>query len=138
METGERYSDISSRHFGVGCLVGPVMFFGTLLMMEDGGPPGPFGFAQFFGWWATCSSVVVLSARLADRWRNGAPRRHALLLASLALPFGMTGLFIYWVHPTTPGSVKDFLVHSHQAIGLVAIGLAIGWLFRTGWRSHRR
>ena len=138
MEPKERYSEIGSGHLGVGCLVAPAALIGTAMILDYPGPPGPFGFAEFFGWWAVCLFVAVSSAGLADRWRNVEPRHHRLLLASLALPVCLTGLLILEIRPTTPDRVKDFVEYSLQAIGLLTICLTMGWLCWNGWRSRRR
>jgi hypothetical protein len=97
------------------------------------GPPGPFWFAEFFGWWAVCIAVGLLSGRLlaAEIGRI----RILTAAAGLSLPVILAALLWMEIQPTTPNSVKSAVEYSLQAIGMAALlSLAgfVGWIALTG------
>lgn len=119
-----------------GILVLPIAVIGTFLILDDGGPPGPFGFAEYFGWWAICFIVAWLGGRSASASASGG-HRYLALLPGVALPI-VLALFLYAdVRAETPAGIKDAVEYGQQAIGLIAIVGFAAWLAKGAWSKKR-
>jgi hypothetical protein len=117
-------------------LVFPTAFFGTLMIMDYPGPPGPFSFAEFFGWWAICVGVAKFSSKL---FASFAQRRHRFLAVAggIALPTALAILLYFDIRPTTPTAVKQVVEYSLQVLGAVAIAAIVLFVIRIAWTSRQ-
>ena len=115
----------------------PIGAIGTFLIMDDGGPPGSLGFAEYFGWWTICFVVAWFSAKLASAFELDG-RRHLAFAPAVVLPVLLALLLYVDVRPTTPAGIKNSVEYGQQAIGLIAIAGFVGWLVKSAWSKIRR
>ena len=125
----------------IGCaLVFPVAFFGTLMIADYPGPPGPIGLVEFLGWWAVCVGTAYCSGRLLRQYRKRRTNRFLFLILAIAIPV-LLGVLVWWdIQPSTPVDVKRLVEISLQAVGAgacVAMILFIAWIVQTRRRSSR-
>jgi hypothetical protein len=118
----------------IGCvLVFPVAFFGTLMIADYPGPPGPIGAVEFFGWWAVCIATAYCCGRLLRQFRQRASNRLLFFILAMAMPIAL-GLFTWLeIQPSTPTRVKQIVEYSLQVVGvgsIAAILLFIAWIVR--------
>ena|SRR5438477_1589522 len=115
----------------IGCfLIFPAASVGTFMILDYPGPPGPLGFAEFFGWWAICLGIAFLTTKLLAKGLEERPYRYRPILAAIAAPVIITTLLWWEVQPTTPGAVKNAVEYGQQAIGVFVIVAFVGRLFR--------
>ena len=120
-----------------GCLLTwPAATVGTFMILEYPGPPGPLGFAEFFGWWAVSLGVAVVSSRAFFAFLSG---RHRLLAlaAFVTLPAILTSLLWLEVQPTTSATIKAVVEYALQAIGMLALAGILVFVGRIWWTSRR-
>lgn len=123
----------------IGCLlVAPIGLFGTFMILDYPGPPGCFGFAEYFGWWAICLLIAFVVSTLLRRRQADGRRNHLMLLLAIATVIGFALLTYADVHPTTPANVKRAVEYTLQAIGALAILLALVVLSWFVWKSRNR
>jgi hypothetical protein len=121
----------------VGCLpVFPVGAVGTFMILDYPGPQGPFGFAEYFGWWALCILVGILTGKLIAAFFEKRPSRWLALLGAIAFPTALTIGFWEDIKPTTPAEVKVAVEISLRAIGMLALAGLVVLATRAWWRSR--
>ena len=122
----------------IGCLfVFPVAAVGTSMILDYPGPQGPFGFAEYFGWWALCIFVGVATGKLVAGFFERKRFRLLRLFGGLALPTALTLLFWEDIKPTTPSDIKSAFEIFLRVIGMLAIvGLPV-LAGRSWWQSRR-
>jgi hypothetical protein len=114
--------DQSKVPLGIGCaLVFPVAFFGMALIADHPGPPGRFGFAEYFGWGAICVAVAYCSASFVLRFRQRDSARFPYLGLALATPVALGVLLWVDIQPSTPSQVKRIVEYSLQVVGIMVI-----------------
>ena len=111
---------------GIGCaLVFPVTFFGTLMIADYPGPPGPIGLVEFLGWWAVCLAIAYSTGWLLLQFRKRRAIRLLFLLSALGMPI-ILGLLTWWdIQPSTPTHVKQTVEYSFQAVGIGALAAVV-------------
>lgn len=107
------------------------------MIVEHPGPPGPFGFAEYIGWWALSLAISIASANLIRRYRKGGPYRYAFLLCSIGVPITFGLLLAADISPDTAVGVKRNVEYIMQFVGAASLGLLIAYLLWIGWRSSR-
>ena len=123
---------------GFGCaLVFPIAFWGTALIADYPGPPGPFGLLELVGWWGLCIFVSWVSALFFRRYRDNCARRYLQLLVAVGVPIVFGCLLYLDVQPETPAHVKRAVEYSLQVLGVPVLGMLAAFLFWIGWNSRR-
>lgn len=116
----------------VGCLlIFPAGGVGTSMILDYPGPPGPLGFAEYFGWWTICLGAAFVTAKMLGKAFEERRYRYGRVLLAICTPLIITAALWWDVQPTTPATVKNVVEYGQQAIGVTAIAGVLGWLFRT-------
>lgn len=105
------------------------------MIMDYPGPPGRFGFFEFFGWWGLCVGVAIVSAQFLRQYREGRRSRYLRLLAAIGVPIIFGFLTYADVHPNTPGEVKLAVEYALQVLGVPVLGFLIAFFW---WIRPRR
>jgi len=122
-------------------MVFPVALFGTLMIADYPGPPGPIGFVEFFGWWAVCLAVAYFAGWLLLQFRQRKTNRGPFLVSALAMPVILGLLTWLDIQPSTPAHVKRFVEYALQVVGVAALAAAVAlmvWIARSSRRSRKQ
>jgi hypothetical protein len=109
--------------------------FGTGAIADYPGPPGRFGFIEFFGWWAICLASASLSTKALGKMGKKGRYRYLSPLLAVAIPAIVTALLWWDMRPQTSDGIKNFVEYGQQAVGLTAIAALAVWF---AWKHCAR
>lgn len=126
---------INSANHGVGSMVVfPAAVIGFFALTDGTGPQGWRGFAEPFGWLATCMIMARFLVFLLMRASQGGVRNDALAFAGVAGIGVLAYELLNWLGRDAPMSAKALLTSSMQALGVVGAVLRVLSIARTVWK----